>query len=390
MDFTYPLPPENLIKRYKGVFDGVARGQNTLLIGLPFSAKAAWLKFILYFDQNFLKKFIDPAKFKFIEIDDPNLNSLQLINVLQNKLNPDSQPTLSDYFLQLSVLEETLKNYQSDKRLVIFLPRAEEMFNLDTKTIDLVSRLIKVRRTPPNNLITLILGGHPTLLEQSSNDIFRPLWPFISENTQFAPLMAPEECSYTKKRMEHFNDKKYSPVQESLATELSGGNVLLFQTLLPMSQADLKSIRRYRNHTSVDHIVQTVWEKIPSAARKNWNAKFIASYPFLKDLNLTENSQIRLPLLPPTISHQETDQGTKEKIPQLTAQEKLIFDHLNDRSDEVISRDELAQVIWGKLWQEKYSDWAIDRSISKLRNKLYQTTLSIIALRGRGYRLISQ
>ncbi|MBM3209246.1 winged helix-turn-helix domain-containing protein [Candidatus Shapirobacteria bacterium] len=59
--------------------------------------------------------------------------------------------------------------------------------------------------------------------------------------------------------------------------------------------------------------------------------------------------------------------------------------------DAVISRDEIAEILWGKESYDKYSDWSIDQMISQLRKKLNQLGISpksLQTIRDRGYRWI--
>jgi hypothetical protein len=51
------------------------------------------------------------------------------------------------------------------------------------------------------------------------------------------------------------------------------------------------------------------------------------------------------------------------------SQEKIMRLLLSSRKKPV-SRDRIAKTLWGSQWSEKYSDWAIDQIISKLRKKL--------------------
>ncbi|MFC1790807.1 helix-turn-helix domain-containing protein [Patescibacteria group bacterium] len=49
----------------------------------------------------------------------------------------------------------------------------------------------------------------------------------------------------------------------------------------------------------------------------------------------------------------------------------------------------MGEVLWGEASYEKYSDWAIDQLISKLRKKLKDLGLTdfLKTIRGRGYKL---
>ncbi len=67
---------------------------------------------------------------------------------------------------------------------------------------------------------------------------------------------------------------------------------------------------------------------------------------------------------------------------------RLLVEFLKN-PDKVISRDEIALVLWDKEADEKYSDWAIDQIISQLRTKLEKLGLSsakLQTIRNRGYR----
>jgi DNA-binding winged helix-turn-helix (wHTH) protein len=70
----------------------------------------------------------------------------------------------------------------------------------------------------------------------------------------------------------------------------------------------------------------------------------------------------------------------------LTNQEQKTFEILLQKSDSVVSRDEIARAIWGDLWLKKYSDWRIDRLIYLLRRKI-TGKYSIKTLRNSGYLL---
>lgn len=58
-----------------------------------------------------------------------------------------------------------------------------------------------------------------------------------------------------------------------------------------------------------------------------------------------------------------------------------------------ISREEVAEVIWGKNANQKYSDWAIDKIISRTREKIEDDSRKpkhLLTLRGVGFKFISE
>jgi len=54
----------------------------------------------------------------------------------------------------------------------------------------------------------------------------------------------------------------------------------------------------------------------------------------------------------------------------LSAQEESVFRLLWDKKGDLIERDKIAQVVWDHDWEERYSDWAIDQVISRIRRKI--------------------
>ena len=79
------------------------------------------------------------------------------------------------------------------------------------------------------------------------------------------------------------------------------------------------------------------------------------------------------------------------KLDALSRQEQKIYIEMRRRANGFISRDEIATILWKEeSYDDKYSDWAIDKMISRLREKLILgglTAYNIKTLRGKGYQL---
>lgn len=76
---------------------------------------------------------------------------------------------------------------------------------------------------------------------------------------------------------------------------------------------------------------------------------------------------------------------------QLTPTEYRLLSALASRPDEILSRDELAQIVWG--YQDASSGRTIDVHIRRLRVKLASTSVpppQIVAVRGFGYKIVSE
>ena len=61
---------------------------------------------------------------------------------------------------------------------------------------------------------------------------------------------------------------------------------------------------------------------------------------------------------------------------------------LRGKRAALVTREEVAKVLWGKKWSDKYSDWAIDKAVSRLRKVLRELGVSpkvVKTLKGRGF-----
>ncbi|MDP2860497.1 MAG: winged helix-turn-helix domain-containing protein, partial [bacterium] len=75
---------------------------------------------------------------------------------------------------------------------------------------------------------------------------------------------------------------------------------------------------------------------------------------------------------------------------KFTPQEYEVLRFLLKEPNKLRSRDEIGDAIWGKDAYDRYSDWAIDQLISKLRKKLLKLGVkksSLVTVRGRGYKI---
>ncbi len=72
----------------------------------------------------------------------------------------------------------------------------------------------------------------------------------------------------------------------------------------------------------------------------------------------------------------------------LSAQEQATMKLFVKKMGQLVSRDDIANVIWGPSWQDSYSDWAIDKLISRLRQKCLGLNLpksTIQSIKGKGF-----
>lgn len=60
----------------------------------------------------------------------------------------------------------------------------------------------------------------------------------------------------------------------------------------------------------------------------------------------------------------------KTLLPNFSPQEQKVLKQLFKNKGGIVERERIARRMWNKDWTEKYSDWAIDQLISRIRQKL--------------------
>ncbi len=80
--------------------------------------------------------------------------------------------------------------------------------------------------------------------------------------------------------------------------------------------------------------------------------------------------------------------GAKKIVNEMSESETKVLVHMIKNKQEVVNREKIGQILWTDKQAKDYSDWAIDRVMSRLRQKMKQVGISPNLLRTvkrRGY-----
>lgn len=86
----------------------------------------------------------------------------------------------------------------------------------------------------------------------------------------------------------------------------------------------------------------------------------------------------------------QTEKKLPNSVVELTKKENLLFNFLKDNFNAVCEREQIINKVWPEVEVVGVSDWAIDRLIARVRNKLklQKSQFEIQTIRTRGYKLI--
>lgn len=340
IDYSSPLPAKSIENRFKKVFEILDKHQSATLVALPFTGRTANLRYIA---KNKSMVFFD------IDKTTGTYESFvyELISLISSK-NPKSY---QDAYLLNKELFELISKITERKEIILIL-------TLNSKALPFlkdIDRLIALSQKSATRFPLTILWSIDT-------EIFRkyikdhPSSTF-GQNLFYFSTFSKEETNYSIKRI--LLSKSINKNVDKLAFEKTGGIAGLFHF--------------FANDLWDEDLTQEIFNKLKVEIENNKN---IISKLTSKDaLTLIEKNVKNI-----------TKFKSIKLLSNPTAQEINILNFLLDKN-EPVSRDDVAKILWGKSWNTKYSDWAIDKTISRLRKKIIGNEVRILTVKNFGYQL---
>ncbi len=192
------------------------------------------------------------------------------------------------------------------------------------------------------------------------------------------------------------------PERETIAQICSGNFWLATDILRALREKRSLNIRSYAQGETFRKKIQMFWESLPESHRS------CLTYPsstLATDATIDELKKFRIieqnGTIPEYLSWIIKDEQAHTiviKESMITYRNQDISHHfsrgerrvllaLSEHEGTPVSRPILGETFWGKETQKEYSDWALDKLMSRLRKKLSQLKLpvTITTLRGKGY-----
>ncbi|MCL4364014.1 helix-turn-helix domain-containing protein [Patescibacteria group bacterium] len=185
---------------------------------------------------------------------------------------------------------------------------------------------------------------------------------------------------------------KFPEKTKQAVVKSCGGYLWLIRQALRLlrDEKDL-TLEQVFSHELMLRKLDVVWSKLTEPEKdvlRKINNKYLdedsknsQTYSYLKTIKMIVNDSLGIPILKYVIEKEKrTNQLIvkdgdvfldKENVSyQLTKSETRIIKVLIDNKTKLVTRNQIAQKIWGVNWEDHYSDWAIDRLIHRLRLKL--------------------
>lgn len=416
-DFFYPLPLEKLKERYAPLFDVVRKRQSGSFIGLPASAKSGYLRFLLE-EKKILRSMLPgfDSEYKILYFEPIPLttkNSYHWLFQLSIQLeifDPSySHVQAEDPVILLTNIQKYLIGLaKENKHLTIVISSPKVWERLPKEAAFVLRAIWDTYRKPPRNPCSLIFLFHSKCpSSEQFTQFYDPLREAMNENYLFFPIMDRAETDYTLDRFVQFLNLSLKGSYKQLIYELTGGYYPLIQLILKLIKSlQLKvssgTIKSIVNNKVIIRELTNLWSSFDEAQKVEITraAKGILTpskgLTTLQNLGLiSKENRVEAAWIRSFILERKYKVAdTSERIPTksyLKGKEYVVYRGLLAKQGEVVTRGEIAEILWDKDVREKYSDWAIDKVISRIRKKLKQnySTNSIITLKKQGYVLLT-
>jgi len=357
MDFTYPIPKNSLISRFKPTFSRLSRHQNATLVALPYTGRTSLLRFISTRSDTQRLLGLDPRADRLIwlEIDRTDYSYSHFLKELAFSLSPETIPAEDDYLTSLFIHRQVVQ--QSSKHHLMLV------ITLNWKIIaalpDIDRFLVLLQKSAGPHPLNYLFSLDTTVFRAAtslhpSSAIFEKLFYF--------PTFSPAETVQSLKRLYLSKNLPFDTKIISRGFATTGGIAGFFHSLVNLGPDFL-------HHPSLNEMLTRLKSEI------NLSPELLTQLvtPQATRLVSTTSTQITLGSL--LLDHPPT------------AQEINLLRLFQTKLNSPVSRDTIAACLWGNLSSAKYSDWAIDKAISRLRHLIVSKDFRLVTVKNLGYQL---
>lgn len=403
MKRAFPLVTTKLylVEREKWLRE-ITRGESVSVIFFPKTDRFRRLHQMLE-DREFLKKFLGKKHTYLFQMTDFNISLVEdkfdIHEHIARQLNLSSPSRTSMKFDQWMDYFE-----KNNIRFVLILPDAEKYLSAENKHILSLLFDVVVSHSPTMSVMSFYEKDitHPQYLESVSviKDLF--------ESVFYYPLYPEDDTRAFVKYLEDKWEKSITSKEEEKIVSASGGHFWVAKEAVRemMNTGDWSLEQegmRFRLESIFSSMMlseQSALEKI--IAKKKLTSEENHSFEHFKRLHLLNNTgAFSMGLLREFVekhlfvsSEFSIQEGRLmlNHVPLdklFSRKEHRVLKLLLEKNGEVVSREDIARVIWPTDTDEQYSDWAIDQIITRLRKRLGTLSLPasmIVSARGKGYR----
>lgn len=357
IDYSCPLPVEKLIERFKPVFKKLTNGFSATVLSIPHLGHTSHLRYINSSKTTQHKLGLKNELFVFIDRDKvvsgyESFASELLIGIDKNNIKSNAIDSQNGYLLNKEIIFQ-VKKISETKPIIVALA-------VEGKTKEFISEIenifLLIQKAVTSYPVAILWITDTKTARNHKNT--HPSSTFLT-NITFQKNFDKSETDYCLQRIATLKGQKISNEIINNSLNLTGGFACTFHQFI--NTKDL---------FSSDYVKSSLLE-IKKEAELDNNLVTNEGLKFINNLNLSEIEfeSIKLKSNP-------------------TSQEINLIRFMQKNIEKPVSRDEIAEAIWGKSWNTKYSDWALDKAISRLRKNILSENYKVITVKNLGYELV--
>ena len=423
-DTVYAFPQELLDSLAKKILAPIQKDESVVVKWFPHTGKSIFLKEI--FSNNYIKQYFGSMEshYCFIQIDLSLILSDNFTQGLlqylycelaeRNGVLRQNFANLSEHELYKKIVNQCFAAIRKDRHVVFIIDEIESIEHRHhQKLIQIFSNIVFNNRNKIHTIFNICNFDCQPLLALSDKSYT------LIQNQVNIPLPTRIEANHFLDKLANRWGIKLSQKQKGILYFFCGNN-LLTKT----------GLRKYKDNPSIN--LQSLLEdnemkqkmKIFSNLLGNkekevcnkimfhmdqftQEEEFIANYfKQLKIIYKVGRSWVfSLPILEYVLKNTNKNLSVSKNVDGelilgsfplqnvLTQNEYKTLTLLYNNKKSLVDRDTLAKTIWGSVYLDKYSNWAIDKTISRIRKKLSTLGFNkemIQIVKGKGYKLQTQ
>jgi hypothetical protein len=265
----------------------------------------------------------------------------------------------------------------------ISLDKSIHVFNIitDIDITDFINKLGNLREKHDKKFVYVLFSTLKSVESAYTNN----LKALVRNMYIIKPLDKQTAYELVSQQEQNFQVKLDDKTKKEIYN-LSGGHVGLIKDLCSLYQSSTKfKIENLLENRKILSRIELIINDIPKDILENFVNNILSTNTlrYLKEIGfITDDNKIFSPIVADYI------QSNMSKDPSLlTETENSVLKVLLAKQDVIVSRDEIAKIMWGNSWNYSYSDWAINQIIKRIRQKLAkdQSTIQIFSKKGKGY-----
>lgn len=395
----YPLPPNFLRKRLLPVVNLIESQASGLVLGCPGSGRTALLKYHFSTQKNTAVK-RKAVFFSFSGV--PVINFEELVDYFLAKFGKSMRS--AGLLEKIGQLEEEIARIQkSETEFLVFV---EKISDLEIGDFLIAAKFIKrLWEVPYKNKrkLKFFFLDDPKLIYRQDFELLEPLADKAS-NIVLLPFLSREEFLWHLERNARSHDLGFDKSLAEKAWSACGaiakrGRELAF--IIGDYSGQNASFSKFLLEEKRDYFVSGMKEIILSLGgdlekelkkiifsrrkpTKNEKAEYLKKLGLINDEGKFFASLVLLNFV-----FLGGEKATDEVLGLLSGREQEIWRVFKKEKGDLVTKEKLAEVIWGKNWEENYSEWAISKAITRLNKKLQEVYgyRLLACVRGKGYHL---